>query len=97
MIELYCKLNHKTKSLCYECSELWDYASARLEKCPFGYDKPVCNQCTVHCYKKDKREEIRRVMRFSGPKMIWRSPYLAIMHFVDKKHQPVEGEKAVGV
>ncbi|MGI1659421.1 MAG: nitrous oxide-stimulated promoter family protein [Desulfitobacterium sp.] len=89
MIKLYCKDNHKTESeLCTVCQELFSYSLKRAENCMFGEDKPVCGDCTVHCYKKDMREKIRVVMRYSGPRMILQHPVMAIQHLVDKKHKP---------
>lgn len=91
MIQLYCKDNHKpTETLCSECQELLDYSQKRAENCKFGEDKPVCGDCTVHCYKKDMREEIRRVMRYSGPRMVLHHPVMAMQHLIDKKHKPQE-------
>ena len=74
MIHLYCRKNHKDKELCSE------YAKMRIEKCPFMETKTFCSQCKVHCYKKDKREQIRKVMRFSGPRMLVYHPIMAIRH-----------------
>lgn len=64
MIHLYCRKNHKDKELCSECLALYEYAKMRIEKCPFMETKTFCSQCKVHCYKLDKREKIRKVMRF---------------------------------
>jgi len=84
MIEIYCKHKHKSgDDLCTECSELLKYAKCRLENCKFGSDKPVCAKCKIHCYKKDMREKIRSVMRYSGPKMMFLHPILTIGHFID--------------
>ena len=88
MINIYCHLNHKTKSICNDCKTLADYADLRLEKCPYQEDKPACNKCPIHCYRSIEREQIKQVMRFSGPKMIFRHPYLAVMHMIDKRHEP---------
>ncbi len=89
MIEIYCTMNHSTNgSLCIECSELLGYAHKRLEYCPYSNDKPACNKCPIHCYRRDMREKVKKVMRFSGPKMIFRHPFLAIMHLVDKRKEP---------
>jgi len=86
MIQIYCRKNHNSKKeLCYECRELLDYSNARLTYCPFKEDKPVCTNCTVHCYKPEMKERVRDVMRFSGPKMIFRHPYLAVMHLINEK------------
>ena len=86
MIHLYCSLNHSnTDGICSECQTLQDYAFQRLLNCPFHEDKPVCANCTVHCYKQDMREKIKQVMRFSGPKIFFRHPYLSVMHLIDEK------------
>jgi len=85
MIGLYCRDHHGSKDqLCDECHDLSDYVKKRLEKCPFKNNKPKCSQCTVHCYKPDMREKIKAVMRYSGPRMIYRHPILAGKHFLNK-------------
>ena len=83
MIHLYCQDHHKKKKLCEDCYELNQYALMRVDKCKFGKEKPVCKDCKVHCYQHFQRDKIREVMRHSGPKMTFRYPYLAVMHFVD--------------
>jgi len=86
MIRLYCRHFHHSKgNLCHDCDELLKYALDRVDKCIFGEDKPVCSECKVHCYKKDMREKVRIVMRFSGPRMLIRHPVLAVMHMIDKR------------
>lgn len=84
MIALYCRdMHHSGVVLCGECAGLLDYALIRLGKCTFGADKPKCSACPVHCYKPAMREQIRDVMRYSGPRMMVRHPVLAIGHVVD--------------
>lgn len=86
MIHLYCCAHHGAESgLCEDCSGLLAYALERIEKCPVGVNKPVCNQCTVHCYAPAMRERIKAVMRFAGPRMLWRHPVLAIRHLIRSK------------
>ena len=68
-----------------ECNELHTYAMSRLERCPFGQEKPTCATCQIHCYKPQLRERIREVMRFAGPRMLWRHPILAIRHVLDRR------------
>jgi hypothetical protein len=86
MIGLYCRANHHSdRVLCEECRQLFDYAHARLMHCPFAPEKPTCAKCPVHCYKKDKRERIRQVMRYSGPRMILHHPILIIRHILDER------------
>jgi len=89
MVRIYCHEQHGTpKGLCAECTELMTYASARLEKCKFGADKPTCVNCPVHCYKPEMRERVRVVMRYSGPRMIKHHPVLAAAHLLDNKKAP---------
>ena len=94
MIALYCKKKHHTKDgLCSECAALDAYARERSDKCPFMETKTFCSNCRVHCYKKDMREQIRQVMRFSGPRMIFRHPVAAISHVVETKKEKRRLEK----
>ncbi|HNX72819.1 MAG TPA: nitrous oxide-stimulated promoter family protein [Spirochaetales bacterium] len=87
MIQLYCHGHHGTRGdeLCSSCRQLFEYASARTKACKFGEDKPVCVKCPIHCYKPGMRKSIREVMRWSGPRMLWSHPYLALRHLVDSK------------
>jgi Zn ribbon nucleic-acid-binding protein len=85
MIALYCRDRHGGSALCPECEEMHRYAMKRLDKCPFGEEKTTCVNCRVHCYKADMRERIRDIMRYAGPRMLWRHPWLAVMHIVDGK------------
>ena len=85
MIHLYCRYNHQQEPLCEECSQLWDYADQRLAKCPFGVEKPTCQNCTVHCYKPEMRQRVKEVMRFAGPRMIWHHPVMAIRHLIHNR------------
>ena len=86
MIRLYCKKKHGTKKiLCPECEALTEYAMMRSDKCPFMESKTFCSNCRVHCYKREMREKIREVMRFSGPRMILRHPIMATRHLIESK------------
>lgn len=88
MIALYCRKKHHTKSgLCQECAELDTYAKQRSDKCPFMETKTFCSNCKVHCYKPQMREQIRAVMRFSGPRMMFYHPVVAIRHLLETKKE----------
>ncbi|MBN1629087.1 MAG: nitrous oxide-stimulated promoter family protein [Thermoleophilia bacterium] len=91
MIRMYCAARHGgAATLCDQCAELLVYAGQRIERCRFGNDKPTCARCTVHCFRADMRERIREVMRYSGPRMTSRHPYLAISHLLDRRRTPEE-------
>lgn len=61
------------------------YADKRLDKCVFGEEKPACKQCPVHCYQPARREEMKQVMRWAGPRMLWRHPILTLRHLIDDR------------
>ncbi|AEB75321.1 hypothetical protein ADU80_03460 [Clostridium botulinum] len=86
MIKIYCNKNHNSKEqLCNECRVLKEYAHDRLSKCRFGENKNSCGKCAIHCYKKDMREKIKKVMKFSGPRLIVYNPLALVKHLFDKK------------
>ena len=88
MIALYCRKKHHTKNgLCPECEELSSYARQRSERCPFMESKTFCANFKVHCYKPEMREKIRKVMRFSGPWMLFYHPAAAIRHVMESKKE----------
>ncbi len=85
MIRMYCRHHHRQPGLCAECQALVAYAGARLQRCPYGDDKPTCVHCPIHCYRAAEREQVRRIMRWAGPRMLWRHPVLAALHLIDQR------------
>ncbi|HKI69453.1 MAG TPA: nitrous oxide-stimulated promoter family protein, partial [Verrucomicrobiae bacterium] len=84
MIECYCRgLHHSASDLCPECQGLSDYACQRLRHCRFGTEKPTCASCPIRCYQRSRREQVRVVMRYAGPRMVWRHPFLCLRHWLD--------------
>jgi len=89
MLGIYCRDLHGPPKeagvgLCASCARLQDYAHRRLDTCPFQEEKPVCNRCEVHCYSESMREQVREAMRYAGPRMPLRHPWLAFLHLLDK-------------
>ncbi len=83
MILLYCRRNHRgTVHPCPECAELISYAQSRSAHCPFMEQKTFCSNCKVHCYKPEMRQRIKTVMRFSGPRMLFHHPIMAMWHVI---------------
>lgn len=88
MIALYCRKNHHMKKgLCPDCAALDEYARLRSDKCPFMETKTFCSNCKVHCYRPEMREKIRQVMRFSGPRMIFVHPAVALRHLIESQKE----------
>lgn len=102
MLHIYCRDKH-ADNLCGDCQELMSYVNLRLDRCRFGEEKPTCARCPVHCYQKDRREQIKAVMRYAGPKMLWEHPILSLGHLLDgwfhrpPPPQPGCGGKQTGV
>ena len=112
MIRIYCRGNHKElrkeegvkgRELCSKCKELAEYAEFRLEKCPFKKNKGFCSFCKIHCYKPEYRAEMKKVMRYSGSRMLFSHPIFALSHVVAmirykrdmKKNQKVNNDATI--
>lgn len=75
MIELYAS-HHQD----IDAQELIEYSTKRIEKCPMMKSKTFCSQCKIHCYEKHMQDKIKKVMRYSGIRMLWTHPILVIRH-----------------
>ncbi|MDE7472858.1 MAG: nitrous oxide-stimulated promoter family protein [Muribaculaceae bacterium] len=83
MIAIYCRSHHNERSadgLCGECSELLAYARQCIGRCPKGDSKTSCRKCEIHCYSAINRAKVRDVMRYVGPRMLYRHPIAALWH-----------------
>jgi hypothetical protein len=84
MVRIYCRDHHHTDdALCAECAQFLSYANVRLERCRFGDEKPTCAKCPVHCYQRERREQVRVIMRYAGPRMMWEHPIMSVRHWLD--------------
>jgi len=87
MVGIYCSAHHDAADLCDDCSQFLDYAEVRLQKCPYGEDKPTCANCPVHCYKPQFRAKAKKIMRYAGPRMLLRHPVMTISHYMDGRRR----------
>lgn len=88
MILKYCKGHKHLNSPCEDCSALISYVENRIDNCPFMETKTYCSNCTIGCYKEDMRGKIKKVMKYSGPRMIFSHPITTIDHvFQEIKHK----------
>ena len=93
MIAIYCRKKHGGRALCPACAALEAYARQRSDSCPFMETKTFCSNCKVHCYRHDMRDRIREVMRFSGPRMIFHHPVMALRHVMESRKEKKRLEK----
>ncbi|WP_153916350.1 nitrous oxide-stimulated promoter family protein [Shewanella sp. TC10] len=98
MAKIYCRAHHQpehNQALCAECTELLQYAETRLDRCPYGQDKPTCNKCPVHCYKPHMKQRVREIMIYSGPRMLIPHPIMSIKHLLAER-KPAPGKPPEG-
>jgi len=82
MAGMYCAAYHQGSAPCAGCQDLLAYARERLLACLFGGKKPACADCRIHCYEPARHARVIAVMRWAGPRMAVRHPYLALRHFL---------------
>lgn len=82
MVFIYCNGKKHNAPICPVCMELLEYAKERLDTCKYGIDKPLCSNCETHCYKPEMRERVKEAMRYSGPRMLYHYPIMALKHFL---------------
>lgn len=88
MIDLYTEAHRqrppKSDEAAPNMEALKAYTHKRIEQCRYRgkREKPFCNVCPVHCYKPEMRQQIRLVMRYSGPRMLFRHPVLSLQHLI---------------
>lgn len=86
MLHIYCHAHHGThQQLCAGCYQLQHNANHRLTTCPFGSSKPACGKCPHNCHLPAERSLLREIMKFAGPRMLWRHPLLALLHLWDSR------------
>ncbi len=93
MVQIYCKAHHHAACVeqCEDCQAFLEYAHTRLDRCPYGQDKPTCNKCPVHCYKPHMKAKAREIMIFAGPRMLLPHPIMAIRHLLaERKAAPAK-------
>lgn len=85
IIRRHCRTHHcgsNTDMPCAKCLSLTTYAQTRLSACRYGSRKPKCKACTTHCYAAVEREQIRKIMREIGPKIVLVMPIAAIRYLI---------------
>lgn len=71
----------KPVELCRDCSRFVSYAISRRMHCPLEAEKPSCKHCRIHCYAPAERELVKRIMAWSGRRMILRGRLDYLWHY----------------
>ncbi len=75
MIDIYCK-----KHSDIDKDKLKNYAYMKIERCPRMKEKTFCSKCPIQCYNKEYQMQIKKVMKYSGKRLIFIHPLLVIKH-----------------
>jgi len=88
MTKIYCQAHHGTfGNVCESCDSLIKHAHQKLDRCVYGDKKPACKACPIHCYRPEEKAKTQRIMRYAGPRMLFKHPILAIKHLIKAKKQ----------
>ena len=70
--------------LCTECSRLFMHGAVKRTLCPMD-PRPACSRCPAPCYAPGYRESMKRVMRYSGTRMVFRGRFDYLLKFLIKR------------
>ncbi len=81
---IYCHSHHKTSNdaLCPKCTALLATVMTKMNRCPYGITKPICDRCdrTVTCFGSKQAKEFLHIMGSSQKRMFLRHPIMTIKH-----------------
>jgi hypothetical protein len=80
---VYCHSHHKTngdKALCPKCTALLATAMLKINRCPYGITKPICERCERPCFGDKQTKEFREIMKSTQRKMFFKHPIMTIKH-----------------
>lgn len=86
MINLYCKKHHNASNPpCNSCNDLIVYSHKKIKNCPIIKANTSCANCNIKCYNQAMQDKIKKVMRYSGPRMIFYHPIVTLKHLFYSK------------
>lgn len=95
MFGLYCQKNHDTpagKKLCPKCTALLATVMLKMNRCPYGITKPICEKCKIPCFGKKQTKDFLDIMQGSRTKMLLRHPIMAMRHRLNGMRREVTKE-----
>ncbi len=79
---VYCNANHGTtdNKLCPKCTALLTTVMLKIQRCPYGISKPICDACETPCFGENPTKEFRAIMKSGQKKMLLSHPLMAVKH-----------------
>lgn len=79
---VYCNANHGTSDgkLCRKCTGLLSTVMLKIQRCPYGIGKPICDACETPCFGEIQTNDFKAIMKSGQKKMLLSHPIMAIKH-----------------
>lgn len=79
---IYCHKHHKTSGdkLCPKCTALLATVMTRMNRCPYGITKPICDRCERPCFGPQQSKDFLAIMNSSGLEMVVKHPVMSFRH-----------------
>ena len=79
---VYCNANHNTTDgkLCPKCTALLTTVMLKIQRCPYGIGKPVCDSCETPCFGEETTTGFLEIMKGGRKKMLLAHPLMTIKH-----------------
>lgn len=77
---VYCHKHHNTEGdkLCPKCTALLATVMTKMNRCPYGITKPICDRCDRPCFGTKQNREFLQIMNSTS--MFLRHPIMAFKH-----------------
>ena len=79
---VFCHKNHNTPEgqLCTKCSALLAQIMTKMNRCPYGITKPICDRCDRICFGTKQSGEFLHIMQSSQTGMFFKHPIMTLKH-----------------
>ena len=93
---VYCNKHHGTtgESLCPKCTALLSSVMVKMNHCPYGVTKPVCDKCEIMCFGTKNKEFMEVMMSATSSSMFLKHPITALKHKLAKIGADLGKQKA---
>ena len=80
MVDIYCRAPHGSSGPVRQVRQAPGLRLLPARSLSVRREKTPCARCQVQCYGATMRTHIKEVMRYAGPRMLFRHPILALLH-----------------
>ncbi len=79
---IYCHSHHGTSGnkLCPMGTALLATVMTKMDRCPYGITKPICDRCERPCFGAKQTQEFLKIMDSTSKRMFLRHPMMSVKH-----------------